>query len=286
MSFQQIGIVGAGTMGGGIAQVAARAGLHVLLYDSANGAAQRAVDAIAARLDGEVEKRRLSEENREAALSRIEVAHDLTSVKDSPLILEAASEDLVVKKEIFRSLDRVCRVDTVLATNTSSLSVTDLAAATRNPQRVVGMHFFNPVPRMALVEVIPGLATDEKVVADTFTLAQQLGKTPIRVQDRPGFVVNRLLIPMINEAAFVLAEGVASAEDIDRAMQLGAGHPMGPLALADLIGLDVCLAIMETFARETGDQKYRPASLLRQYVRAGRLGRKTGRGFFEYARDG
>ena len=275
-------VIGAGTMGGGIAQVAALHGFTVYLYDIKREFLEKGLKGIAGAWDKLAARGKMAAEERDAALPRIIGTLDLRDAARADAVIEAAVENLEVKRSIFSELDGIVAPGCLLATNTSSLSVTAVACAVRRPDRVVGLHFFNPVPRMALVEIIRGAATSDETYEAARTLAGRLGKTAVTVNEYPGFVVNRLLIPMINEAAFLLQEGVASAEDIDTAMKLGANHPMGPLALADLIGLDVCLAIMELLRDEMGEGKYRPAPLLRKLVRAGRLGRKSGEGFFRY----
>lgn len=280
MAIERIGVVGAGTMGTGIAQVAAQAGYEVRLTDMAPAAIERAVAAIAAALARLVERRRMDEAERERILEHIQPA-DLDDVARAPLVIEAVFEDIAVKAQVLRQLDAAAPAATVLASNTSTLPITELAAATERPDRVIGMHFFNPVPVMKLVEVVRGLRTSDATLETVRAVAVQLGKTPVVVNDAAGFVSNRVLAPMINEAIFALSEGIATREDIDTIMKLGANHPMGPLELADLIGLDVCLNILEALHRAYGD-KYRPAPLLRQMVTAGYLGRKTGRGFYEY----
>ena len=277
-----VGVVGAGTMGAGIAQAAATAGKRVLLVDISDELLQGALARIGKRLDRDVEKERLTAEERDEAFARIQTTTDLDRCAAADLVVEAVVEDRKVKADVLARLDRACPQATILASNTSSISITELAASTGRPERFLGMHFMNPVPVMELVEVIRGLATADETVARVAALAEEMGKTPVVVTDTPGFVVNRLLIPMINEAAFLVAEGVASAEDVDKCMTLGAKHPIGPLALADLIGVDVVLAIMEVLYGSLGDPKYRPCPLLRRMVAAGRLGRKTNRGFFDY----
>lgn len=276
-----IGVIGAGTMGGGIAEAAAQVG-RVILVDVDQARAEAGLNVIAKRLGRQVERERIESATRDEILSRITATGNLQDLKDADLVIEAALEDLEVKKELFASLGEICSPDCVLGTNTSALSITAIAACVPEPQRVVGIHFFNPATIMKLVEVVRTLFTSQDCLAKVRTFVESLGKTPVLVEESPGFVVNRLLIPMINEAIFLLAEGVASAEDIDTAMRLGANHPMGPLALADLVGLDICLAIMDTLQAELGEDKYRPAPLLRKMVRAGRLGRKTKIGFFDY----
>ncbi|MBX5490348.1 MAG: 3-hydroxybutyryl-CoA dehydrogenase [Chloroflexi bacterium] len=279
---ERLGIVGAGTMGAGIAQVAVQAGVAVWLTDAQPGAVERASERVGEGLQRVVARGGLSAEQRAAALARLHHAPDLRALADCELVVEAVSEREALKREVFRELDGIVPPSTILASNTSSISITRLAAATRRPDRVVGMHFFNPVPVMRLVEVVRGMDTSEATLERVRALAVALGKTPIEVRDYPGFVSNRLLMPMINEAAYALMEGVASAEAIDQVMTLGANHPMGPLALADLIGLDVCLDIMRVLHTGFGDDKYRPCPLLVNLVAAGRLGRKSGEGFFKY----
>lgn len=277
-----IGVVGAGTMGSGIAQVLAQKGFGVVMQDISQQALERGLAAIDRQLARSVSKGRMTETEKQEVLDRLKTTVSVSEFSDCELVIEAASENMDIKKEIFKQLDQACRPTTILATNTSSLSISEIAQVTSRPDKVIGMHFFNPVPVMKLVEVIRGLATGADTVAAVMKLAEELGKEPVEVREAPGFVVNRLLIPMINEAVGVLADGVASAEDIDKAMKLGANHPIGPLALADLIGLDVCLAIMEVLHSEFGDDKYRPHPLLRKMVRGGLLGRKSGRGFYCY----
>ncbi|MGQ4877677.1 3-hydroxybutyryl-CoA dehydrogenase [Billgrantia sp. LNSP4103-1] len=281
MSQQVIGVVGAGTMGQGIAQVLVASGFPVQLYDVADdqlGRAQAAIDKGLAKL---VAKEKLGEAEKGEAMARLELTTSLEALRGCAIIIEAAPEQPALKEKLFRDLSRLSH-DAILASNTSSLSLTRLAAVCERPERVVGMHFFNPVPVLKLVEVIRAEQTSDATVASIEALARSLGKTSVAIADSPGFAVNRLLVPMINEAAFLLQEGAASAEDIDQSMKLGAAHPMGPLALADLIGLDVCLAIMEVLQEGFGDPKYRPCPLLKRMVAAGYLGRKTGRGFHIY----
>jgi 3-hydroxybutyryl-CoA dehydrogenase len=278
----RVAVVGAGQMGGGIAQVLAAAGHEVLLHDVDEARLRHGIDAIAARLDREVEKGRLSAAQRGEVLTHIDGRAHLRDL-EVQLAIEAASEQLETKLAIFRELDRNTPPEAILATNTSSISITTLAAVTSKPERVIGMHFMNPVPVMKLVEIIRGLATSEPTYRFVHDLALELGKTPVAVRDFPGFVSNRVLMPMINEAIQSVYEGVASVEAIDTVMKLGMNHPMGPLALADFIGLDTCLAIMNVLHEGFGDSKYRPSPLLRQYVAAGWLGKKTGRGFYDYA---
>lgn len=281
---KKIGVLGTGTMGAGIIQVLAQNGYEVAVRARRQETIDKGIAGIAKNLDKLVAKEKITAADKDATLARISSSTELDIMKDVDLIIEAAVEDMEMKKALFAELDTICKPEAILATNTSALSITEIAAATKRPDKVVGMHFFNPVPAMKLVEIVKGLTTSEETRAVVVELATKLGKTPVDVAEAPGFVVNRILIPMINEAAGVLADGVANAEGIDDAMKLGANHPIGPLALGDLIGLDVCLAIMETLYREFGDTKYRPHPLLRKMVRGNKLGRKTGVGFFDYSK--
>jgi len=278
----RVGVVGAGTMGAGIAQVMAAAGLAVTLVDQAEDFVAKGIATITSGLDRQVAKGRLDAGERDAILGRIGTSTNTADLAGADLAIEVVPERFEIKRDVLRGIAQAVGAGAIIASNTSSISITALAALVERPERVIGMHFFNPVPVLALVEVIRGLQTSDETVAQTMALATRIGKTPVEVADAPGFVANRLLLPMINEAVFALAEGVASAGDIDTVMKLGAAHPMGPLALADLIGLDVCLGIMEVLQAQFGDDKYRPAPLLRQMVAAGRLGRKSGRGFHDY----
>ena len=278
-----VGVIGAGTMGNGIAQACAVAGFEVVMVDIADAAVARGLAAVAGSLERLQKKDKIAAADREAALKRISGTTRYDALSRCDLVVEAASENEELKVRILRDVDALVRPGVILATNTSSISITRLAAATGRPGQFIGMHFFNPVPMMALVELIRGLETDDATVAATVDLAQRLGKTPIVVRNSPGFVVNRILCPMINEAVLALQEGLASAKEIDDGMKLGCSHPIGPLALADMVGLDVLLAVMEVFYRDFNDPKYRPALLLKEMVAAGRLGRKSGRGFYTYA---
>jgi 3-hydroxybutyryl-CoA dehydrogenase len=279
---KRVAVVGAGTMGNGIAHVFAQHGVEVALIDVDAAQLERARATIGANMDRQVKKQALTQADCDAALARIATHTSLDAAMGVELVVEAATEDAGLKFEIFRTLDRTVGPSTILASNTSSISITDLGARTRRPDRVIGMHFMNPVPVMPLVEVIRGLATSDETTRTVVETARALGKTPVEVNDSPGFVANRVLMPMINEAVYCVMEGVAEPAAVDQVMKLGMNHPMGPLALADLIGLDVCLAILEVLHRGLGDDKYRPCPLLRKMVAAGRLGRKSGRGFYEY----
>ena len=283
MELGKVAVVGAGTMGNGISQALAVAGIDVVMTDIAQAQLERAVATVSGSLDRLVKKDRMSAEQKAAALARIRTSTDVGAIKDCGLVIEAATENLPLKLKIFAQLDELAPAGAVIASNTSSISITRLAAATQRPDKVIGMHFFNPVPVMALVELIRGLQTSEETYAAVEALTRKIGKSPVQVRNSPGFVVNRMLCPMINEAIFALAEGLATAEQIDQAMKLGANHPIGPLALCDLVGLDVELAVMQVLFEGFKDPKYRPAPLLVEMVEAGYLGRKTGRGFFTYA---
>lgn len=279
---KKIGVLGTGTMGAGIVQVLAQNGFEVVMRARHQASVDKGMAVIEKNLTRSVEKGRITEDDKKAALARISGSTELDIIKDVDLVIEAASENMESKKALFKEVDALVGPDTILASNTSSLSITEIASVTSRPDKVIGMHFFNPVPAMKLIEVINGMATSEETTRTIIELSEKIGKTPVQVKEAPGFVVNRILIPMINEAAGILADGVASAEDIDTAMKLGANHPMGPLALGDLIGLDVVEAIMDVLYNEYGDPKYRCSILIRKMVRAGKLGRKTGEGFFVY----
>lgn len=282
MTIEKVFVIGAGQMGGGIAQVCAQAGYQVTLHDLNEEAYDRGFKVITKNLARNVEKGRMTEEEKEAVLGRFTKSLDMQNAKEADIVIEAAVENMAIKTKIFAELDEITPEHTILATNTSSLPITEIGAATKRPGKVIGMHFMNPVPVMQLVEVIRGLATDDDIYEAVEEMTKKLNKTPVEVNDAPGFVANRVLMPMINEAIFTLYEGVATKEAIDDVMKMGMNHPMGPLQLADFIGLDTCLYIMETLYEGFGDSKYRPCPLLRKYVKAGWHGKKTGRGFYSY----
>jgi len=279
-----VGVIGAGTMGNGIAQACAVSGIKAVMVDVGDAQLQKGVAAIAGSLERLVKKDKLAAADRDAALARVTTTTDYAALSGVDCVIEAATENPAIKFDILRKADGVAKPEALLATNTSSISITQLAATTKRPERFIGMHFFNPVPMMALVELIRGLQTSDATVERTSALAKALGKTPIVVKNSPGFVVNRLLCPMLNEAIFLFAEGAASAQEIDEGMKLGCNHPIGPLALTDMVGLDVLLAVMNVFHADFGDDKYRPAPLLKEMVAAGWLGRKSGRGFYTYGK--
>ena len=282
MSIQTVGIIGAGTMGNGIAQACATAGVRAIMVDISQAAVDKGLATVASSLDRLVRKEKIGDADKAAALGRIQGSTNYDDLKRADIVIEAATENFDLKVKILKQVDALLAPEVIVASNTSSISITKLAAATGRADRFIGMHFFNPVPMMALVEIIRGLQTSDATHDAVHDLARRLGKSPITVKNAPGFVVNRILVPMINEAFFVLAEGLATPDDIDAGMKLGCNQPIGPLALADMIGLDVCLAVMEVYLEEFGDSKYRPCPLLKEMVAAGRLGRKTGQGVYQY----
>jgi len=282
MIIQKVGIIGAGTMGNGIAQACAVAGIPVVMVDISEVAVAKGIATVSGSLDRLLKKDKITEADKAAALTKIQGSTQYEDLKSADLVIEAATENQDLKVKILKQLDGMLAPEVIIASNTSSISITQLAAVTTRADRFIGMHFFNPVPMMALVEIIRGLQTSEETRDAVHALATALGKTPITVKNAPGFVVNRILVPMINEALFVLSEGLATPDDIDAGMKLGCNQPIGPLALADMIGLDVCLAVMEVYLKEFGDSKYRPCPLLKELVAAGRLGRKTGHGVYQY----
>jgi len=282
MSIQTVGIIGAGTMGNGIAQACATAGVRAIMVDISQAAVDKGLATVASSLDRLVRKEKITDADKAAALGRIQGSTNYDELKRADIVIEAATESFELKVKILKQVDAMLAPGVIVASNTSSISITKLAAATGRADRFIGMHFFNPVPMMALVEIIRGLQTSDATHDAVHDLAKRLGKSPITVKNAPGFVVNRILVPMINEAFFVLAEGLATPDDIDAGMKLGCNQPIGPLALADMIGLDVCLAVMEVYLEEFGDSKYRPCPLLKEMVAAGRLGRKTGQGVYQY----
>jgi 3-hydroxybutyryl-CoA dehydrogenase len=282
MQIKTIGVVGAGTMGNGIAQVCAAAGLNVILQDVGDSQIQQGLDTISSSLDRLIKKEKITHNDKQQTLDRITTSISLDTLSNVDIVIEAATENEALKLKLFQQLDQVCKKEAILSSNTSSISLTRIAAATQRPAQVIGMHFMNPVPVMTLVEIIRALQTDDDTYQITHQLSETIGKVPVEVNDSPGFISNRILMPMINEAVFTLHEGIASAEAIDEIMKLGMAHPMGPLMLADLIGLDTCLSIMKILHDGLGESKYRPCPLLQQMVDAGYLGRKSGRGFYRY----
>ena len=282
MTISTVGIIGAGTMGNGIAQACAVSGINVVMVDISDAAVQKGVATVAGSLERLIKKDKITAADKDAVLARIKGSTSYDDLKAAQIVIEAATENHELKLKILKQVDAIVAPEVIIASNTSSISITKLAAATGRAERFIGMHFFNPVPMMALVEIIRGLQTSDATHAAVKELAERLGKSPITVKNAPGFVVNRILVPMINEAFFVLAEGLATPEDIDAGMKLGCNQPIGPLALADMVGLDVCLAVMDVYLQEFGDSKYRACPLLKEYVAAGRLGRKTGRGVYQY----
>ena len=282
MAIQTVGIIGAGTMGNGIAQACAVSGIDVVMVDISEAAVQKGLATVSGSLDRLIKKEKITEADKTAALARIKTSVRYEDLQSAQIVIEAATENFALKVKILQQIDALLAPEVILASNTSSISITQLAAVTSRAERFIGMHFFNPVPMMALVEIIRGLQTSDATHDSVKELSLALGKSPITVKNAPGFVVNRILVPMINEAFFVLSEGLATPEDIDAGMKLGCNQPIGPLALADMIGLDVCLAVMEVYLEQFGDSKYRPCQLLKEMVAAGRLGRKTGRGVYQY----